>query len=179
MLYNDITVVILLYKTPSKILKNLNSYKKFKVIILDQSNDKLIKDKVIKILPKIIYYKITKKNNGFAKSINYLSTKVKTKFFLCTQPDVKINLESILRLRRVFKKKKNCIISVPKIKSYENYNLKIQNDEIIKVKNMIGAIFLVKKDLFKKFKKFDENFFFIGRMWIFQREFKDQNMTYI
>ena len=25
---------------------------------------------------------------------------------------------------------------------------------------MIGAIFLVKKDLFKKFKKFDENFFF-------------------
>ena len=99
MKYNDITIILLLYKTPHKIIKNLKVYSKFKILILDQSNDQIIKPKIKKVLPNILYYKITDKNKGFAKGINLLSKKVKTKYFLCTQPDVKINLRSIINLK--------------------------------------------------------------------------------
>jgi hypothetical protein len=36
---NSITVIIPLYKTPHHLIKNINQYKHFKLIILDQSND--------------------------------------------------------------------------------------------------------------------------------------------
>ncbi len=160
MKYDDITIILLLYKTPQKIIKNLKVYSKFKILILDQSNDQTIKPKIKKILPNILYYKITDKNEGFAKGINLLSKKVKTKYFLCTQPDVKTNLRSIINLEKVFKNKKNCIISIPKIKSYKNYIGKKKDKKIVAVDNMIGAIFLTKTKLFNKMNKFDEDFFF-------------------
>ena len=159
MKYNDITIILLLYKTPYKIIENLKVYSKFKILILDQSNDQIIKPKIKKVLPNISYYKITNKNEGFAKGINLLSKKVKTKYFLCTQPDVKINLKSIINLKKVFKNKKNCIISIPKIKSYNQISKK-KDKKIVIVDRMIGAIFLVKTKLFYKIKKFDEDFFF-------------------
>ena len=73
----DITIILLLYNTPIKTLNNLKNYKKFNIIILDQSNDFETKKSIKKILPNILYYKITKKNKGFAKAINFLSQKVK------------------------------------------------------------------------------------------------------
>tara|TARA_A100001234_G_scaffold206873_1_gene203692 strand:- start:595 stop:1422 length:828 start_codon:yes stop_codon:yes gene_type:complete len=156
----DITIILLLYNTPIKTLNNLKNYKKFKIIILDQSNDFETKKSIKKILPNILYYKITKKNKGFAKAINFLSQKVKTKFFLCTQPDVNINLRSILNLKKVFHKKTNCIIAVPKIKNFKNYDSKKNNKKIVPVDKMIGAVFLANKKLFDDVNKFDENFFF-------------------
>ena len=41
---NDITVLLLLYKTSRLVLKNLKYYKNFKVLILDQSNDRTKKE---------------------------------------------------------------------------------------------------------------------------------------
>ena len=63
----DITIILLLYNTPIKTLNNLKNYKKFNIIILDQSNDFETKKSIKKILPNILYYKITKKNEGFCK----------------------------------------------------------------------------------------------------------------
>ena len=97
---------------------------------------------------------------GFAKAINLLSKKVKTKYFLCTQPDVKIDIKSIIDLRKIFDKKRDCIISIPKINSFKNIDKRRNKEKIISVKTMIGAIFLADKKLFSKIKKFDENFFF-------------------
>ena len=48
----DITVVLLLYNTPSNVIKNLKIYKDFKIVILDQSNDFILKKKIIKNSPK-------------------------------------------------------------------------------------------------------------------------------
>ena len=103
---NDITVLLLLYNTSRSVLKNLKYYKKFKVLILDQSNDKKIKKDILKILPNIQFYKLTNTNKGFAWGINFLSKKVKTKFFLCTQADVIISKNDILKLKKPFLKKK-------------------------------------------------------------------------
>ena len=155
----DISVIILLFHTRENLVKNLEKYKDFKVLILDQSNDPELKKKVKKFIPKIEYYFSTNVNMGFAKGINFLAKKVKTKYFLCTQPDVKINKKSIQNLKKTFKGRKNCIISVPKIDDFKNYNSS-KTKKIYSIKNIIGAIFLADKKKFFKIKMFDENFFF-------------------
>ena len=75
MKFNDISVVILFYKTSYKVIKNLSNYKNFDIYILDQSNDIILKKKIEKKFPKIKYYGISSKNNGFAKGINFLVKK--------------------------------------------------------------------------------------------------------
>ena len=158
---NDISVLLLLYKTSKSVLKNLKNYKDFKVYILDQSNDHQLKKKIIKILPKIQLYKITNENRGFAWGINFLTKKIKSRFFLCTQADVVISKKSILRLKKPFLIKKDTIISIPLIKNFKNFNLaNNKGDKLVKVNKMIGAIFLSEKDKFNRIGKFDENFFF-------------------
>ena len=151
---SDISIILLLYNTPEKKLKNLSNYKDFNILILDQSNDLITKEKVSKILPKIIYYKVTDKNNGFAKGINFLSKKIKTKFFLCTQIDVLINKKSIIELKKAFLRKRDCAISIP------NFDKKKKSNFIIKINRFTGAIFLAEKSKFNKIGGFDENFFF-------------------
>ena len=156
---NNISVIILLFQTRENLLKNLKQYRDFKVLILDQSNDLELKKKIKKFLPKIEYYISMNVNMGFAKGINFLAKKVKTKYFLCTQPDIKIDKKSIMHLSKTFNLKKNCIISVPKIDDFKNYNIK-NKKKIYSVKNIIGAIFLANKKRFLDIKMFDENFFF-------------------
>ena len=77
---NDVTILIVLYNTPKKFLKNFLNYKNFKILILDQSNDLKTKKFLISKLPNIKYYKLSKQNKGFAKPQNFLIRKVKTKY---------------------------------------------------------------------------------------------------
>ena len=109
---SDITVIILLYKTPEKLLKNFKVLKKFKIILLDQSNDKIVKKKLLKILPKITHYTVRSDNLGFSKGINELIKKVKTKYFFCIQPDVKINAKSIYDLKKTYINQKTRLLKL-------------------------------------------------------------------
>ena len=151
----DITIVILLYNTPHNLVKNLLVYKDFNILILDQSNDLILKTKLLKLLPNIKYYKVTNKNLGFATGINYLVNKVKTKYFLCTQVDVLLTKKDIFNLTKTFKIKNNCIISIPSIQKNE-----FKKKQIIQVDRFIGAIFLADKKRFINLGCFDENYFF-------------------
>ena len=72
MKYNDITIILLLYKTPHKIIKNLKVYSKFKILILDQSNDQTIKPKIKKILPLKLRIILRKINGCIMKSLTFL-----------------------------------------------------------------------------------------------------------
>ena len=145
----NISVILLLFHTRKNLIENLKQYKDFKVLILDQSNDLELRKKIKKFLPKIEFYLASNVNMGFAKGINFLAKKVKTKYFLCTQPDIKINKKSIKYLLNTFNLKKNCIISVPKIDDFVNFKIKNQQ-KIYPIKNIIGAIFLAeKKKVFK------------------------------
>ena len=61
-------------------------------------------------------YYLSKNNIGFAKGINSLVKKVKTKYFFCTQPDVFIDEKSIVELKKTFlRNKKNSIVTIPLI----------------------------------------------------------------
>ena len=157
---NDISIVILFYKTPDNVIKNLNNYKDFNLYILDQSNDTKLKKKIEKKFPNIKYYGISNENKGFAKGINFLVKKVKTKYFLCTQPDIIISKKSIYTLKKTFKGKKDGIITVPKVKQFKNYTIKEKSKKIFSVKKILGAIFLANTKKFTKIGMFDERFFF-------------------
>ena len=156
---NDISIIILLFQTPKKLIKNLKIYKDFKILVLDQGNDKKLEKYFRDFFPNLEFYKSTNENFGFARGINYLVRKVKTKYFLCTQPDILIQKKSILNLKRPFKYNKKCILSVPAIRGFEKYKKKKKN-KIYKIENFIGAIFMGEKKKFLELKMFDENYFF-------------------
>lgn len=161
--FKDISIIILLYKTPDKLLKNLRKYKNFKILILDQSNNHTNKIYLKKFLPKIQYYGLTNKNMGFAKAQNFLIKKVKTRYFFSTQPDIDISINSILNLKKtIIKFKKDCILAVPKINDQKNITKidKNDNNKEFKIKDMIGASFMADKKKFIKIGMFDRNFFF-------------------
>ncbi len=155
----DITVILLLFNTPEKLINNLKVYRSLDTVILDQSNDYKFKSKAKSILKNIKYYKVTKVNKGFAKGINQLLKKVRTKYFLCTQPDVTISKNSILELKRAYLKNKECFLTVPNMKN--NINKKFKGKEYFKqTENFYGTIFFSSKKKFTDIGMFDENFFF-------------------
>lgn len=161
--FKDISIIILLYKTPDKLLKNLRKYKNFKILILDQSNNHKNKIYLKKFLPNIQYYGLTNKNMGFAKAQNFLIKKVKTRYFFSTQPDIHMSINSILNLKKtIIKFKKDCILAVPNINDQKNITKidKNDNNKEFKIKDMIGASFMADKKKFIKIGMFDRNFFF-------------------
>ena len=163
MKHKDITIIILLYNTPKKLLKNFKSYKSFNILILDQSNDFKTKKKLEKILPNIKYYGIKNVNKGYASAQNYLIRKVKTKYFFSTQSDVSLSANSIIKLKKtIIKFSKSCIISVPKISGLKNTKIikKKNTKKEYAIKNMIGAAFMADKKKFIKLGMYDQNFFF-------------------
>ena len=155
---NQISIIILLFKTPPEIIENLKNYRDFNLLILDQGNNQDLQKQIRKEFPNIKYYGFSNKNIGFAKGINFLVKRIKTKYFLCTQPDiVKKNLFSIfIKLL----KKKAGIISVPKSTSFKNYTKKILKKKVFTVTNILGAIFMADREKFMKLDMFDERFFF-------------------
>jgi len=174
----DITVIILLYNTPSKMIKNLNSYKSFNLAILDQSGDYKTRLKIKKMLKKIYYYKVSNENKGFAKGVNFLVNKVKTKFFLCTQADVKISQNSILKLKKTFLKNKECFVSIPHIKEEKNCKY-LNSKKDIQSDSFYGSIFFTSKRKFKKMGMFDENFFFYWEDIDLSKRVKEKNQKII
>lgn len=151
----DISIILLLYNTPQEKIENLVNYKDFNIYILDQSNDFNTKKKLVKLLPKIKYYGLTNHNRGFAKGINFLISKINTKFFLCTQIDVLIKKQSIIELKKAFINNNDCIISIPNF-----YNKKKIKKRFNIVNKFIGAVFLADKNRFIKIGKFNEDYFF-------------------
>ncbi len=157
----DITVILLLYNTPENLIKNLKYYFKYKILILDQSNDVQLKKKIQNKFNNLEFYKVRNRNEGFSKGINYLIKRVKTKYFLCTQPDILFKNKSIKELKKTISKNNNCVVAIPKIDGVKNYiKKKKDKNKIISADHLIGAIFIADTKKFKKLGMFDENFFF-------------------
>ena len=114
MKHNDITVIILLYHTPKKLIQNIKNYEDFKLIILDQSNDFDTKKYLLKRYKNIIHYELSDKNLGFSKAQNFLINKVKTKIFFYTTRHI-YTKEKYFEIKKITSKNKNNLIVVPNI----------------------------------------------------------------
>ena len=85
--YNDITIGIVSFRSEKVIFECLKSIKKInKIIIFDNSNDKILQKKVKKFYPKIKFI-LSKKNLGYGKANNKIIKICKTKFLFILNPD--------------------------------------------------------------------------------------------
>ena len=83
----DVTIIILTHKSKNLALNYIkNLYKKFKIIIVDNSNDVDLKFEILNHYPDVEIHLID--NNGYGNAINYGSKFVKTEYFLISNPDV-------------------------------------------------------------------------------------------
>tara|TARA_B100001063_G_scaffold241351_1_gene268088 strand:- start:376 stop:1176 length:801 start_codon:yes stop_codon:yes gene_type:complete len=149
----DITIIITLYKTPIKVLKNLEQYRNFKVLIFEQEGSLDSKKKLGESLNINFNYYYSKKNIGLSKASNILLKKVKTKYCVFTQADIEISFKSIIALKKHMLINKNIIIVGPNFKK----NKIVKNFEFVKKINTACLFIDVKK--MKKIGFFDEDFF--------------------
>ena len=84
---DELTIVIISHRSKKLVLNFINNiYKKFKIIVIDNSNHIGLKKIIKKKYREIIIRNI--KNNGYGSAINYASTLVKTNYFLICNPDI-------------------------------------------------------------------------------------------
>ena len=171
------TIIIVTFKGQiiHECLKNLQ--RKYKVIIIENSNNKNFKKKIEKSFKNVKCY-LSGSNLGFGRANNIGLKKVKTKFSLILNPDVLISVKQVKELENFAKKNKNFSIITPncnglldilknnsdKLENTENRSIEYLKKKIVSLQpfeiNFIpGYCMFVNMQDIKKIKYFDENFF--------------------
>ena len=151
----DIAIITTIYKTPLSKIVNLKNYNGFQTFVFEQEGREDSGKKISNKLNLNFKYFFNKKNIGLSKSSNFLLEKVQSKYCLFTQPDIKIERKSIIRLSKILKNNKKAILVTPSL-----LKKKKRKDKQIKFVNKIDAaciLFDVKK--IKEIGLFDEDYF--------------------
>ena len=164
--YNDITIAIVTFKSEKVIFQCLNSIKKIKkIIIFDNSNDKVLKNKVTKKYPNINYI-LSKKNLGYAKANNKILRLSKSSHVLILNPDTILEkncIKNLIAKSILLKNKFSILAPSSKHKNYGFFkNLKEKRfkiKELIDVDYVKGFAMLINLSKIKKIGFFDKNFF--------------------
>ena len=159
----SITFVIVCFNSSSVIEKCINSINRnIKIIIIENSNNKLIKKYLEKKFLNVKVF-LSKKNLGYAAGNNLGISKVKTKYAFILNPDAILKKDTLKEIyKAVIVLKDNFSIIAPNLKKNYGYFSKTPNNlnkKILRVDYVIGfAMFLNLKNI--KLKKiFDKNFF--------------------
>ena len=155
----DITVILTLFKTPEKNIRQLNQYKNFKLIIFNQASNPNDRKRLKEILKIDYEYFSSLKNLGLSKSSNFLLSKVKTKYCLFTQPDIVISNLAIENLKKIIWKQKKAIFIAPKYSKKKRIKSFKKNSKFEIVKKIDAACLLCDVNKLKKVGFFDEDFF--------------------
>ena len=170
---NTITVVIVLYRENYSILyKTLDKIRDFKKIIIDNSNNAELKNKVETDF-EIEKYILNKKNIGFSAGYNQGVKLCDTDFLLILNPDCIIDSKSIIRLYETLSQNKDCFLTTSTSYNENNeltyaggllpengekdFPINLEGD--ICVENTLGACMFFKKKDFLEIGLFDEIFF--------------------
>ena len=153
---NDLTVVIVSYKSKEKISKCLDSIpKKISIFVIENSDDENFKSEIEKKYSNVRCI-LTGDNKGYAVANNIGLREVKTKFSLILNPDTILDKNAIKNFLEDVKKVKNFWLMGPVNNQNENFK-NVEND-LIEVKNLKGFAFFLNMEKFEK-DFFDENFF--------------------
>ena len=110
---SEITIIIVLYREDYKLLyKTLDKIRDFKKIIIDNSNNVELKNKVEANF-KIEKYVLNKKNVGFSSGYNQGVNLCETDYLLILNPDCIINNESIIKLYEKLILNEDCFLTTP------------------------------------------------------------------
>ena len=139
-LNKDLTIIIVLYKSSNIIFECLKSLTNFKIIIVDNGNNKKILNKLnnYENIERIIS---KKKNLGFGNAINFGFEYIKTNYFLVLNPDVILDENTINELLTVSKRNSNCAIAAPYIASdKDGYSMLPENGKsVIRTREQINC----------------------------------------
>lgn len=160
--FNNLTILIVTYKSQKVIFKTLKNLKTLKnIFILDNSNDIQLKNK-IKQKYKNINFFLSSKNLGYAGGNNLLLRKVKTDYVLILNPDCLVSASEILRTYKLMLNLKNlnskCAIIGSDVEAEIVRNLKLLKKYPV-CKYVKGFFMLCDFKVLKKVKFFDEKFF--------------------
>ena len=150
-----LTIIIPSYRSKKLILPHLKRlYKKFKIIIIENSYDKSLEEIIKKNYLNVNIY--LKKNLGFGRAVNFAAKKVDTKYFISMNPDANIFQHTLINLINAAKKiDKFGAIGPIYFDQKKNY----KKNSIIKKNKIIAAAMLIDTKTFKKIKGYDKNFF--------------------
>lgn len=154
-IHDDITIVLISYKSKDKIknfIKNIS--KKFKIVIIENSQDYELK-KEIRMYENINIYH--KNNVGYGSGANFAKSEISSKYFLLCNPDIEnINNNTIENFYRIAESLYPNFLSLGP--SYDKKKKYIK--ETFKKKDKIsGACMFFCSLSFDKLKGFDENIF--------------------
>lgn len=158
----EVTIMLLTHKSKVLVLNYLKDiYGKFKILIIDNSNDLELKKIIKKDYPQVNMHII--KNDGYSVAINYGSKFVDTKYFLISNPDIKgINEESMEIFVESAKKLHNkfCVLG-PRYLDVSPKTLKQSkyDKDISEMRFLSGACMFFDKKKFDLIGGFDENIF--------------------
>ena len=108
MIHQKLSILIILYEENLEMIsKCLEKIKDFKIIIIDNANDKSLKDEIVKKF-KIYKYFLNKKNIGFSKAANQGIQACETEYLLILGSDCLITYSSIENLMIAKEKYRNC-----------------------------------------------------------------------
>ena len=179
-IYNEITIITVLYNSSEIVDSFFDSLKNFKIIVVDNGKNE-------KILDKIQNYKniqvISKnKNLGYGRAINFAFENVSTNFFLILNPDLTVDVNSIENMLNIFNQYSDCGIVAPVTVPDKDFygafperNLKnVDSSSAIKSRELLlnskiegelcvdvakGCALLISAKHFKNIGKFDEKYF--------------------
>ena len=156
----SLTIVIVTFKSQHLIIDLLKSIpKKYNVLIIENSKDLELKTKIESNFNNVKVI-IPKENLGYAGGINYGVNIASTKYVFCLVADVIFESQTFYLLEEIVKKIDFTIVA-PTFKDesvYKNYiehedkNFKpfeIKDFQILQVKEVDGAAFIVNKNKFK------------------------------
>lgn len=179
----NLTLIFCSYQSQyflEKVLRRF--YKKYPIIIVENSCDKSIRDE-LKSKFKNINFIIPKKNLGVASSYNLAIRKAKSKFVFLNNPDIEISNFAIRKLITCANKIKNFGIISPVYKNeriFRNYEILSSKKEYInkttkkfnvREVDLIDNSFLISKRIIKKI-MFDEKFFLYFEVFDFAKNLK-------
>ena len=162
--YKDITIGIVTYKSEKVLFKCLKSIKKInKIIIYDNSNDLILKNKVKSKYPKIKYI-LSKKNLGYGGANNEIIKICKTKYLLILNPDTVLNKSCEFELAKSINTKKFDFSIIAPISQDKNFGSVIKDSKlkkrgIFETNYVKGFALLVNTKIIKKVGMFDKNIF--------------------
>jgi len=157
-----ITIIFVSFYSKKKVIKYLKQFNnEFRVIIIENSNDKSLKNLINKYSNvEIIFNSV---NQGFGKGSNLGLRKVKTKYALHLDLDTKFSNNCIVNLINLADKNNDFGIIGPKISGYNYKENDFKNKNIknkIHSMNFIdGCCLLFNMKALRKVGYFDENFF--------------------
>ena len=172
-LYNEITIIIVLYEEKEQlVLQCLKNLKNFKIIIVDNANNKALKRQVEKNF-KIFKYILNEKNYGYSKAANQAIKISDTEFILMFQADGIIDQKDIFKLLNAHKKYENSFIVSPTLYDKDQnlcansgsfpekylYKTPMIIDGDICAETVLGSIIMFKREDMIEIGLYDENLF--------------------